>query len=103
MRHLITAAGAGLTFHHRTLSMLHIVGDECRAHETCSLHLDAIATRAACAGVRNAFREARTLNLITLQKRRPPCAPFLTDLIRIISIEWKLWLRNMEDTELHSA
>jgi hypothetical protein len=48
----------------------------------------------------NAFREARTLNLITLQERRPPCAPFLTDLIRIMSSEWKLWLRNMEDTEL---
>jgi hypothetical protein len=33
-------------FHRRTLSVLRMVGDECRAHEICALHLDAIAARA---------------------------------------------------------
>lgn len=76
------------------LSALRIVGDECRAHGTRSLHLDAIAARAGVcrSTVRNALRGTRRLDLITLQERRPLGQPSLTNIVRIVSSEWMLWL-----------
>jgi hypothetical protein len=80
--------------------VLRIVGDECRANGTCSLHLDAIAARAGVcrSTVRNALREARRLGLITLQERRRFGEPSLTNIVRIVSSEWKLWLRSVENS-----
>jgi hypothetical protein len=85
--------------------VLRIVGDECRANGTCSLHLDAIAARAGVcrSTVRNALREARRLGLITLQERRRIGQPSLTNVVRIASSEWKLWLRSAEGSGLRAA
>jgi hypothetical protein len=82
----------------RQLRVLCIIDDECRVHGTCSLHLDAIAAGAGVcrSTVRNALREARRLGLITLQERRRLCQPSLTNIVRIVSSEWKLWLEREE-------
>jgi hypothetical protein len=53
---------------------------------------------AARAGVgrttaQNAMREARTLGLVTVQERRRRGQPSLTNIVRVISAEWRTWLR----------
>jgi hypothetical protein len=87
------------------LNVLRIVGDECRAHRTCSLDLDAIAARAGVcrSTARNALREARRLGLITLEERRRLGQPSLTNILRIVSSEWMLWLRSVKNTRLRVA
>jgi hypothetical protein len=77
------------------LAVLRIVGDECRAHGLCSLHIDAIAARAGVCRTtaKNAIREARALGFVTLEERRRRGQPSLTNLVRIISSEWRVWLR----------
>jgi hypothetical protein len=77
------------------LAVLRIVGDECRRHGLCSLHIDAIAARAGVCRTtaKNAIREARALGFVTLEERRRRGQPSLTNLIRIISSEWRVWLR----------
>jgi hypothetical protein len=43
--------------------------------------------------VKNALREARRLNLVTVQERRRRGQKSLTNLVRIISPEWTAWIR----------
>lgn len=76
------------------LAVLRIVGDECRLHGSCSLHIDAIAARAGVcrSTVKTAIHRARELRLVTFEERRRRGLPSLTNIIRIISREWKLWL-----------
>jgi hypothetical protein len=97
------ARTARLTVGHS--SVLRIVGDECQAHGVCSLELDVIAARAGVCRttVRNALREARKLGLIKLQERRRLGQPSLTNIVRIVSSEWKLWLRGGENSRLPAA
>jgi hypothetical protein len=82
----------------RQLRVLRIIDHECRVHGECSLHLDVIAARAGVcrSTVRNTLREARKLGLITLQERRRLCQPSLTNIVRIVSSEWKLRLEREE-------
>jgi hypothetical protein len=77
------------------LAVLRIVGDEVRAHGACSLHVDAIAARAGVGRTtaQNALREARALGLMTVQERRRRGQPSLTNIVRIVSAEWRTWLR----------
>jgi hypothetical protein len=77
------------------LAVLRIVGDECRAHGLCSLHIDAIAARAGVCRTtaQNAMREARALGLVTVEERRRRGQPSRTNLVRVISGEWRTWLR----------
>jgi hypothetical protein len=76
------------------LSVLRIIGDEVRAHGTCSLHVDAIAARAGVCRTtaQDAVREARRLGFLMRQERRRKGQPSLTNILRIVSAEWKLWL-----------
>jgi hypothetical protein len=55
------------------MAAFRIVSDEVRHHGVCALHIDAIAARAGTCRttVKNALREARRLNLVTVQERRP--------------------------------
>ena len=81
--------------------MMRIVGDECRAHGCCTLHIDAIAARAGVhrTTVQNALREAQGRGevpgspIITVQERRRKGQRSLTNIIRIVSREWSDWLR----------
>jgi hypothetical protein len=56
-----------------------------------------LSSRAARAGtclttVKNALREARRLNLVTVQERRRRGQKSLTNLVRIVSPEWMAWI-----------
>jgi hypothetical protein len=77
------------------LAVLRIVGDEVREHGACSLHIDAIAARAGVCRTtaQNAVREARALGLVTVEERRRRGMPSLTNIIRVIRSEWRVWLR----------
>jgi hypothetical protein len=79
---------------------MRIVGDECRVHGCCTLHIDAIAARAGVhrTTVQNALREAQGREpgrtaIITVQERRRRGQRSLTNIIRIVSREWLNWLR----------
>jgi hypothetical protein len=76
------------------LSALRIIGDECREHGCCTLHIDAIAARAGVerSTVKNAVRLARRLGLLDMRERRRRGQRSLTNVIRVISAEWRLWL-----------
>jgi hypothetical protein len=78
---------------------MRIVGDECREHGVCALHIDAIAARAGVhrTTVQNALREAQGRNggqpIISVQERRRRGQRSLTNIIRVVSKEWRDWLR----------
>ena len=80
---------------------MRIVGDECRAHGCCTLHIDAIAARAGVhrTTVQNALREGQGrgespgIPIISVQERRIRGQRSLTNIIRIVSREWSDWLR----------
>jgi hypothetical protein len=80
-------------------AVMRIVGDECRAHGCCTLHIDAIAARAGVhrTTVQNALREATGREggeaIVTVHERRRPGQRSLTNIIRIVSKEWSDWLR----------
>ena len=79
-------------------SLFPIVGDEFRVHGCCTLHIDAIAARAGVhrTTVQNALREAQSKEgcpgIITVQERRRTGQRSLTNIIRIVSREWRDWL-----------
>jgi hypothetical protein len=80
-------------------AVMRIVGDECRAHGVCALHIDAIAARAGVhrTTVQNALREAQgrggNAPIVSVQERRRRGQRSLTNIIRIVSAEWRDWLR----------
>jgi hypothetical protein len=82
-------------------AVMRIVGDECRQHGVCSLHIDAIAARAGVhrTTVQNALREAQGRGpvpgqpIVVVQERRRRGQRSLTNIIRIVSTEWRDWLR----------
>jgi len=83
------------------IAVMRIVGNECRAHGCCFLHIDAIAARAGVhrTTVQNALREAQGRGevpgspIISVQERRRKGQRSLTNIIRIVSREWSDWLR----------
>jgi hypothetical protein len=81
------------------VAVMRIVADECRARGCCTLHIDAIAARAGVhrTTVQNALREAQGREpgrtaIITVQERRLRGQRSLTNIIRIVSREWRDWL-----------
>ena len=83
------------------VAVMRIIGDECRAHGCCSLHIDAIAARAGVhrTTVQNALREGQGrgespgIPIISVQERRIRGQRSLTNIIRIVSRDWSDWLR----------
>jgi hypothetical protein len=86
--------GLGCRFTTCELAALRVIGDEVRAHGVCALHLDAIAARAGTCRtvVKNALRTARAAGLITVQERRRRGQRSLTNIVHIISREWRDWI-----------
>jgi hypothetical protein len=80
------------------IAVMRIVGDECRMHGCCTLHIDAIAARSGVhrTTVQNALRQAQGREgrpgIITVQERRRRGQRSLTNIIRIVSREWRDWL-----------
>jgi hypothetical protein len=77
------------------LAVLRIVGDEVRGQGACALTLAEIAARAGVCRrmVQNAIRSAAGLGLITIQERRREGRVNLTNVVRVVSREWLVWLR----------
>jgi hypothetical protein len=76
------------------LATLRIVGDEVRAKGFCDLTIGEIAARAGvCANTaRDAIRAAALDGLVTIEERRRHRAKNLSNVVRIISREWKVWI-----------
>lgn len=76
------------------LAALRVVADAARDRRQCSQTIGEIAARAGvCATTaRNALRQAARLGLVTIQERRRDRRPNLSNIIRIVSREWMLWI-----------
>src|SRR4051794_38711292 len=76
------------------LAVLRIVGDEVRQHGQCDRCVDEIAARAGvCRSlVKNAIRTAARLGLVTVEERRREGRRNLSNVVRIVSREWLVWL-----------
>jgi hypothetical protein len=76
------------------LAALRIVANAATGSGGCRLHIDAIAAQAGVCRttVVNALRAARRLGLVTVQERRRRGLPSLTNVVRIVSREWRAWL-----------
>lgn len=76
------------------LAVLRIVADECRQHGTCSAYIDAIAARSGTSRsvVKRALVRARALCLVSIEERRRRGQASLTNLVRVVSREWKSWI-----------
>jgi hypothetical protein len=74
---------------------LRVVGNEVRKHGVCRLPILAIAALAGVhrTTVQNALRQARRLNLATVQERRRRGQASLTNIVRVVSQEWLTWIR----------
>lgn len=74
---------------------LAIVGGEVKARGVCDLPLDKIAALAGVCRttVRNALNEARRLGMVRVTSRPRPGQKNLTNLIEILSPEWRTWLK----------
>ena len=76
------------------IAALTVVARECQRTGSCDWFMDRIA---AVAGVsrttaRNALRQAQKLGLVTLQERRLTAWRSESNIIKIVSGEWLLWL-----------
>jgi hypothetical protein len=76
-------------------AVLAVVGREVQQHGTCSLPIDALAgiSGTSRSTVKRALRQAVTLGLITLQERRRAGRKSLTNVVKVISAEWLLWIK----------
>jgi hypothetical protein len=77
------------------LAILTVIGRQVQRCQVCVLPVDAIA---ALAGVcrrlaQTAMREAERLGLLLVKERRIPGRKSMTNLVSIVSPEWKNWLR----------
>lgn len=77
------------------LAVLAIIASDAGCTRQCDASIAEIAARAGVARttVQNAVRRAGDLGLILMTERRQPGRPNDTNLIRIISAEWKQWIK----------
>ena len=84
--------------HHYTegeRSALAVIAGEVKHHGICDLPLDKIAALAGVSRttVQNAIREARALKHLSVELRERKGQKNLTNIVRITSDEWKVWLK----------
>jgi len=77
------------------LAVLSLIAQQVKRRGFCDWPMDRLA---ACAGVcrstaRNALREAQARGLVTVEERRRSYTRSDTNIVRIISPEWRTWLR----------
>lgn len=77
------------------LSTLSVIAREVQKRGRCELHIDAIAAMAGTCRtvVQSALRTARALGLVSVQERRRAGQRSLTNVVTVISAEWRQWLR----------
>ena len=76
------------------IAVLAIIADEVAAHGRCECSLDEIAARAGTCRTmaRNAIRAAARAGLITVEQRPQPGRKNATNVLRIVSPEWRAWI-----------
>ena len=77
------------------MAILRIVGDEVRDRGACELTLAEIAARAgSCRTMaRTTLRQAAKRGLVLIEERRRPGQKNLPNRVRIVSQEWRTWLK----------
>jgi len=77
------------------LSTLSVIAREAQKRGRCELHIDAIAAMAGTCRttVQTALRTARALGLVTVTERRRAGQRSLTNVVEVVSAEWRAWLR----------
>jgi hypothetical protein len=77
------------------LAVLTVIGRQCQRGGACTLHIDAIAALAGVSrtSVKNALRAARAGGLLLVRERRIPGRKSLTNVVTVVSPEWRGWLR----------
>ena len=83
--------------HHYTegeRSVMCVVAGEVKRHGVCDLSIDEIADRAGVGRttVQNAMHEARRLGHVDITERPRRGAKSLTNVVKILSGEWRAWL-----------
>lgn len=75
-------------------AVLRIIADDVAAFGSCAKSVPEIAARAGVGQTvaRGAIRVATRFGLLTVEERRRPKQPNLTNLVRVISPEWLAWL-----------
>ena len=77
-------------------AVLKIVADEVRRKGFCMLFLGEIAARAGVCitTARNTIRDASFMGLVTIQERKQYKQPNKSNIVRIISAEWRDWIKS---------
>lgn len=77
------------------VAVLAVIAVEVAKGSDCTLAIGHIAGLAGVGetSVRRALRAAQTLGLITVEERRVSAFRNLTNVIRIVSLEWQAWIR----------
>lgn len=82
-------------------AVLAIISFECKSRGKCDFPIDKIAALAGVGrtSVQTTLHEARRLNHINITERPRPGRKNLTNLVTIISPEWRAWIKNAPDTK----
>jgi hypothetical protein len=77
------------------LAALRIIGDEVRTRGTCTRSIAELAARAGVGrtSVQNAVRRAASLGLLHVRERRLTAFRNDTNVLTVVSPEWRTWLR----------
>lgn len=77
------------------LAALSVIARQCQRTGVCVLPMDAVAALAGVSRttVQNALRQARRRGLIEVKERRRRGLPSLTNVIKVISVDWSAWLK----------
>lgn len=77
------------------VAVLSVVAGEVKRRGRCELPIDAIAGRAGTSRtvVKRALRAAAAAGLVTVRERRRAGLKSLPNVVAIVSIEWRAWLR----------
>jgi len=99
-RRRLTASGAvpgriAAGFTQGETAVLSVIGREVQRAGRCEFPIDRIAALAGVSRstVQNALREARRVGLVTVTERRRRGAKSLTNVVEVISGEWRSWLK----------
>lgn len=87
--------GIAAAFTMAEIAVLSIIAGEVKRRGRCELPIDAIAAMAGVCRtvVQNACREARRLGLISLTERRRRGQKSATNIVEIIGLAWRSWLK----------
>ncbi|CAH1696795.1 conserved hypothetical protein [Hyphomicrobiales bacterium] len=87
------------------LSAIKVIADEVRAKGHCDRSIAEIASRAGVGRttVQNAIRMAAREGLVTVQERRRQGQKNETNIVRVVSAEWRAWLRTRAERQLRQS